>query len=147
MNSRYILHIPHQVYVAMLDQARAELPNECCGILAGKLGAGVGTVSLWVPLVNDHANPTRRFHTQDRSMLAAERTLREADLDWLALYHSHPASAAVPSATDLAENPYGDARMNLIISLQAGQPDLRAWWLLPATFEEGKWEFAGDSES
>ena len=146
MNSRYILRIPRQVYVAMIDHARAELPNECCGILAGQFAEHIAVTTLHLPLVNDLADP-RRFHTEPRSMLAAERAMREGNVDMLALYHSHPTAPAIPSATDIAENPFEDRMMNLIISLRAGQPDLRAWWLLPATFEEGKWEFAEDSES
>jgi proteasome lid subunit RPN8/RPN11 len=137
MSTRYMLRVPRDLFEAMLQQARAELPNECCGLLAGMLNDGVGEVTRRLPLINAVASPIRYF-SEPRSMLAADKAMRTENLDLLAVYHSHPTSEPVPSRTDLAENFLGSV-MHLIISLH-GQPAVRAWWLSETGFEEAEWE-------
>jgi len=146
LSNRYRLRIPRHLHAAMLEQARAELPNECCGLLAGRMVAGIGVVTHRLPLVNAADSP-REFESEPRSMLTADKAMRAAGIDMLAIYHSHPTSEAVPSRTDLARSYYGDTVMNLIISLRENPPVVQAWWLTETGFQAGEWEFAEDSES
>src|SRR3954452_20721502 len=44
LSMSFRLEVPRALYSAMLEQARAELPNECCGLLAGTVEEGVGRV-------------------------------------------------------------------------------------------------------
>lgn len=144
MSRRYILLIPHELHNALLAQALAELPNECCGLLAGTLAHDAAFVTARFPLINDAADAVREYSGEPKSIFAAHRAMREQDLVELAVYHSHPTSPAVPSRKDRADNAYGDSLMHLIISLHTGQPELRAWWLGEQEIWEGKWEFAED---
>lgn len=123
MRSSLQLEIPQSVYAAMLAHARSELPNECVGWLVGR---GMRVYDVY-PLVNALASPTR-FESEPRSLFAAEKRRRLSGYELLANYHSHPVSAALPSAADLAENFYGDLP-HVIISLASEPPDLRAWQL------------------
>src|SRR5437868_7043237 len=118
------LLIPRPVLTAMLAQAAAELPNECCGLLGG-VTHDSGRTLLAVtchPLANAAASPTE-FESEPRSMFAAMRELRRLGLDVVAVYHSHPAAPPVPSRTDLARN-WSERVVNLIISLQNAQPEV-----------------------
>ncbi len=83
------LHLPRRLYEEMLAQAAAELPNECCGLLAGRVADGVGVVEARYPLVNAAASP-REYLSDGRSMFAAVRDIDRRGLDILAVYHSHP---------------------------------------------------------
>ena len=65
--------------------------------------------------------------------------MRRQGLEVLAVYHSHPTSEPVPSRTDLQRN-YSPEVVNLIISLQSGQPTVRAWWLTEEAYREAEWE-------
>ncbi len=132
------LRIPADIFTAMLDHARAELPNECVGFLAGTVVNGVGTVSQFLPLMNALASPTV-FETEVVSLFAAYKTMRVSGTDVLAIYHSHPTSAPVPSATDLANNTYGPNVMWLIISPITDPPDVRGWWLA-TEYRPAKWD-------
>jgi [CysO sulfur-carrier protein]-S-L-cysteine hydrolase len=134
------LLIPQPVFAAMIAQAAAELPNECCGILGGPLREGdtVREAVIGLPLVNAAASPVE-FESEPQSMFAAVRTLRQLGLDVVAVYHSHPTSPPVPSRTDLARN-FSDRVVNLIMSLQSAQPEVRAWWLSDAGYQEAAWE-------
>jgi proteasome lid subunit RPN8/RPN11 len=121
----------------MLDQARAELPNECCGLLAGTVAGGAARAIALYPLVNKLASPVE-FLSEERSMFIAFKDMRKRGLDVLAVYHSHPTSAPVPSRKDLAQN-YSEDVMNLIISLAGPEPHVRAWWLTPSDHREAEW--------
>jgi proteasome lid subunit RPN8/RPN11 len=129
----------------MLEHARAELPNECVGLLAGRFeempGGRLGQVERRYPLVNAAASPTR-FLSEPRSMLAADKDLRKHDLEVLAVYHSHPTSEPVPSRTDLEQN-YWPGVVSFIISLKGAEPEVRGWWLTDRDYREAEWECAG----
>jgi proteasome lid subunit RPN8/RPN11 len=136
MSRRFCLILPFSVYEPMIDQAKAELPNECCGLLAGTVDAnGVARVIQHYPLINSAASPVL-FESDPRSMFDALRALDRAGLEILAVYHSHPTSAPIPSRTDLDRN-YSEDVMNLIISLASDPPLTRAWWLTAQGCEEG----------
>jgi proteasome lid subunit RPN8/RPN11 len=132
LSTPFRLILPRQFHTEIVLQAKAELPNECCGLLAGRFenaaGGLVGRVVRLLPLVNAAASP-REFDSEPRSMLAAYKQMRQESLEMLAVYHSHPASAPVPSRTDLGRNNHGDSVVNLIVSLGTDVPEIRAWWL------------------
>src|SRR5262249_10414019 len=123
----------------MLDHARAELPLECCGLLAGTLTGDEARVTARYGLVNEAAS-AMRDESERRSLFAAANDRRRRELGMLAIYHSHPTSEPVPSRTDLANNHYGDDVMHLIVGLMTEPPTVRAWWLLADTFAEAQWE-------
>jgi proteasome lid subunit RPN8/RPN11 len=135
--------VPRRLVEEMVAQAVAEVPNECCGLLAGRVGPEtpgppVGAVVRRYPLVNAAASP-REYNADSRSLIAAHIDMREGGLERLAIYHSHPTSEAVPSRTDLERN-YDPSVVYLIISLRTGQPEVRAWWLLEDAYREAEWD-------
>ena len=67
MSTSFRLLLPRQLYAAMVAQAQAELPNECCGLLAGRIDAGVGRVEQRYPLVNELTSPVE-FQSEPRGM-------------------------------------------------------------------------------
>ena len=75
MSTAFRLLLPRRLLDEMLMQAVAELPNECCGFLAGHVdaAAGVARVSHRFPLVNAAASPIEYW--------SEERSLFEADLE------------------------------------------------------------------
>ncbi len=132
------LRIPREIYQALVEQALAELPNECCGLLAGMRRDGEGRVVERYPVTNAAASP-REYVSEPRDLLNAFRAMRERGVELLAIYHSHPTSEPIPSRTDLERNYYPGV-MQLIVSLSGPEPVLRAWWLGAADFEEAAWE-------
>ena len=138
MNTAFRLLIPEALYRAMLAHARAELPAECCGLLAGTIEGGVGRVTIHLPLVNALASPTE-YESDPRSMFAAHKVMRAAGTEVLAVYHSHPTSDPTPSRRDLERN-YGEGVMNLIIGLRVAEPEVRGWWLSESVCEPAQWQ-------
>ncbi|MDR3622259.1 MAG: M67 family metallopeptidase [Paludisphaera borealis] len=127
------LEIPADVVEAMVAHCQREAPLECCGLLGGE----PPRVSSFHPLRNAAASPTR-YDADPRDLIAAVVDLRRRGAEILAIYHSHPRWAAVPSATDLRENHYG-AVPRIIVSLLTEPPDVRVWRLEPESYEELAW--------
>jgi [CysO sulfur-carrier protein]-S-L-cysteine hydrolase len=132
------LEVPADLLTAMVKQAQMELPNECCGLLAGTVQGGTGRITRCYPLVNEAASPVE-FVGAARGLLDAFKDMRRLNLDLLAVYHSHPTSAPVPSRKDLERNYYGEEAACVIISLAGQEPEVRAWWLRATDFLEADW--------
>ena len=116
------LEIPKQIFLGMQSQARREAPVEACGILAGS-GA---RVSEFYEMTNADKS-TDHFMMDPQEQFAAIKDMRAKSLDMLGIYHSHPASAARPSAEDirLALTP---GVLYVILSLQGpDEPAVRAF--------------------
>jgi proteasome lid subunit RPN8/RPN11 len=140
----------------MMAQAFAELPNECCGFLAGrpvsadpaaaaaldKPGQGVPVARvMWrYPLINEAKSPVT-YNAESRSMFQAIRHMRRKGWEILAIYHSHPTSDAIPSRTDLERNYYGEGVIYLIISFKGKKLELRGWWLRERDYRPAEWEY------
>lgn len=120
--------LPTAIADAILAHARAELPNEACGLIAGDAPAAAGGRPLrWIPARNALASPYR-FEIHPEDLLRHTLAIDDAGEVIWAIVHSHVASEARPSASDLREarNP---AALQLIASLDAPNraPSLRAW--------------------
>jgi proteasome lid subunit RPN8/RPN11 len=133
----------------MISQAYSELPNECCGFLAGNIHAPsltthgslpVGRVERRFPLANSAENP-KKYEASSKSLIEAHVEMRRQGIHELAIYHSHPTSAPVPSRTDLERNYYPSV-VHIIISLKDGEPQTRGWWLEENGYREADWHLS-----
>ncbi len=121
------LRIPRAIAEELLAHARAGLPNEACGIVAGSQvdGTAVG----FHPTRNEEASPLRySVHGEDLVRITFE--IEEAGQDLLAIFHSHTRSPAVPSPTDIRTAMYPDAFYLLATLARPDDPPqraLRAW--------------------
>jgi proteasome lid subunit RPN8/RPN11 len=115
----------------IVEHARAEAPNECCGIVAAKDGSAVKVFRA----VNAEASPVRYGldpHDQYRIM----KEIDDAGWSLGAIYHSHTASPAYPSQTDVNLAFYPDS-LYVIVSLQSPErPDVRAFRIVERRIEE-----------
>jgi len=84
--------------------AEKEYPNECCGILIGKLEADKSkTIELVMSISNsrEDANKHNRFLITPDELMRGEIFARKNKMDVLGFYHSHPDHPAAPSDYDL----------------------------------------------
>ncbi len=122
------LVMPDDVLAEVVAHARRDLPNECCGLIAGTISNNVGVASVSFPITNDATRSTE-YETNPHDMLFAFRAIRESGQELLAIYHSHPTSAPVPSRRDRARNSYGESVVHIIVGFAGNEPEVRAWWL------------------
>ncbi len=121
------------MYEEILAHARAGLPNEACGVLAGEDGRPVRVY----PMRNAEQSPVV-YRFDEREQLEVFNEIEEKGWDLLAFFHSHTHTEAYPSPTDRAhahwrdpitgeEAPAYPGAHYLILSLAEQDPVLRAF--------------------
>jgi proteasome lid subunit RPN8/RPN11 len=111
----------------LLAHARAEQPNEACGLLAGDLATGVA--SRYLPARNAEASPLR-YSVHPDDLVTIVFGIEDAGEDLVAIFHSHTHTPAIPSPTDLRSAQYPDAFYLLATLSDPGaspRAALRAW--------------------
>jgi proteasome lid subunit RPN8/RPN11 len=116
------------LHAEMLAWAEACRPNEACGLLAGDQPASVGgRATRFLPLRNAAESPYR-YLIDPQEQFTAMLELDDRDEVVWGIFHSHVASPAEPSVTDLGLAFYPDS-LYLICSLAEEAPHVRAWTL------------------
>ena len=129
------LEIPGHVFSQMLAQARAEAPVEACGILAG---SGQRVQRLYKMANTDQSS--EHFMMAPEEQFAVLKDIRAHGLELLAIYHSHPASPARPSAEDI-RLALTDGVLYVVLSLQKpAEPEARAFNIEDENVSESKLE-------
>lgn len=109
----------------MAEHARAELPNEACGLIAGTVEGDDKVVKKVYYLTNtDHSR--EHFSLDPKEQLAAVKDMRAAGLQPLGNWHSHPESPARPSEED-KRLAYDSSASYLILSLAEEPPVLNSF--------------------
>ena len=115
------LVIPAHIFDEMLAHCKAGYPNEACGILAGK----GNEVSKIYKMANTEVSPVSYF-MDSKEQFKVMKDIRENNLSMLAIFHSHPSSAAYPSAKDISLAFYDDC-VYIIVSLMEKEPIAKAF--------------------
>ncbi len=90
------MKLTQEIVDRIAAQARAEVPNEACGYLAGC----EDKARLVLPMRNVDASP-EHYSLDPKEQFAAVKAARAAGLDLIAVYHSHPATPARMSREDI----------------------------------------------
>jgi len=115
------MRIAPELYAQMIEQARAEAPNECCGMIASRDGEAVRVY----PTVNTAASPLR-YEIDGAEQIRIYNEIEDAGLELGAIYHSHTRTEPNPSQTDINLAFYPDS-LYVIIGLAGPEPDVRAF--------------------
>jgi proteasome lid subunit RPN8/RPN11 len=124
------MRIPRSLYEQMLEQAREEAPNECCGLIGGNDGEARTVYRAR----NAEASPLR-YNLDPQDQFRIMREMEEGGEELAAIYHSHTKSPAYPSQTDINLAAYPDA-LYLILSLAEGEEPLRAFRIVDGEVAE-----------
>ena len=126
------VRIPRPLVDEMIAHAREDLPNEACGIVDAKDGAAVA-----VHRVTNVAASPYRFEMHGMEQMRLEQARDEAGETLFAIYHSHVASRAYPSPTDVRmaffppgeveEEPTYPETLYVLISLAEDPPPVHAY--------------------
>lgn len=106
----------------MIAHAKEEAPNECCGVIAGQNGAAVKLFRAR----NSEASPYR-YSVDSNDLFRIHRECESNGWGFLAIYHSHTASKAYPSATDVRLAFWPEAYYVLVSLADAETPVVRAF--------------------
>jgi proteasome lid subunit RPN8/RPN11 len=110
----------------MVDQviahARRDHPDECCGVIAGR----DGTATRLFEMDNADRSPTG-FTFDSAEWLRVYREIDDADEDQLVVYHSHTATEAYPSRTDVLWSRTTEFQHWLLVSTRAEEDEVRSY--------------------
>ena len=93
-----MLRISEELRAKIVAHARADHPDEACGVIAGP--AGSDRPERFIPMMNAERSPTfYRFDSMEQ--FRVWREMDERDEEPVVIYHSHTATEAYPSRTDV----------------------------------------------
>ena len=119
------IQLTSDVDAAIRAHGRETFPHECCGAMLGR--DGVVSEAFTLPNTTEEG-PRRRFLVRPGDYRVAEQRARDAGLDLLGFYHSHPDHPAKPSQYDLDHAwPFFSC---VIVSVMAGEDKLLTSWRL-----------------
>jgi len=125
------LDIPQRIYTRLLRQALREAPLEACGILSGRDRCVHGHYEM------TNADQSREHYSMvPQEQFRAIKTIRAEEQELLAIYHSHPDTAARPSQEDIRLALTPDV-IYVIVSLQKPEtPVVKGFLIEDATVTE-----------
>ena len=106
------MRISREMVEELVAHALEEAPNECCGMIGGSDGRARSVY----PAANAEASPLR-YSLDPADQFRIMREIEERGEELVAIYHSHTASVAYPSQTDVNLAFYPDA-VYLIVSIE-----------------------------
>ena len=115
-----VLLIDRDTYDAIVAHARRDHPDEACGVVAGP--AGSDRPERFIPMLNAAMSPT--FYEFDSAdLLALYREMDDRDEEPVVVYHSHTATQAYPSRTDIALAQEPGAHYVLVSTRECGNDE------------------------
>ncbi|MCH2658167.1 MAG: M67 family metallopeptidase [Dehalococcoidia bacterium] len=127
-----MLRIPKKIIDEMISHAIDDLPNEACGQVNGK-----NNKPLTVNRVKNVAASPYRYSMDPLTMLKLEQAREKTGEDLFAIYHSHVASEAYPSPTDIRQAFFPPGQFDrepmfpecfyILVSLAQDRPEVRAF--------------------
>jgi proteasome lid subunit RPN8/RPN11 len=118
------LRLPRSLLDDIVDHARAEAPNECCGMIAALDGRAVA-----VHRVRNSAASPLRYEMDGMEQYRVQTAIEDAGHQLGAIYHSHTRSDPIPSQTDINLAFYPDS-LYVIVGVKGPEPDVRAWTIV-----------------
>ncbi|WP_077302875.1 Mov34/MPN/PAD-1 family protein [Virgibacillus pantothenticus] len=129
MNDKQII-IPLSINNQMIEHGYSALPYEACGLLAGNR---MKVQSIW-QLENEWKSD-RRFFVSKEKVEGALNKIKQINQEVLAIYHSHPFTAPIPSTFDVRNHPTTNVKM-IIVSFKGGSPSVRCYRIRDTNYEE-----------
>lgn len=128
-----MLTISRALVDAVIAHARKDHPDEACGVIAGP--AGSGRPERFIAMDNAERSPTfYRFDSMEQ--LRVWREMDERDEEPVVIYHSHTATEAYPSRTDISYASEPDAHYLLVSTREPDEAEVRSFRIVDGVVTE-----------
>ena len=128
-----MLRIDRTTHDAIVEHARRDHPDEACGVVAGPVGSD--RPERFIPMLNAARSPT--FYEFDSAdLLALYREMDDRDEEPVVIYHSHTATEAYPSQTDIALAQEPGAHYVLVSTREPDSVEFRSYRILDGEVTE-----------
>jgi proteasome lid subunit RPN8/RPN11 len=134
-----VLKIRREFVDEIVAHARRDHPDEACGVIAGP--AGSDTPKRFIPMLNAARSPT--FYEFDSGdLLRLYREMDAKDEVPVVIYHSHTATDAYPSRTDVSYASEPEAHYVLVSTKEPDQHQFRSYRIVDGVITEEAVEIA-----
>jgi proteasome lid subunit RPN8/RPN11 len=128
-----VLQIRREFVDEIVAHARRDHPDEACGVIAGPEGSD--TPQRFIPMLNAARSPT--FYEFDSGdLLRLYREMEAKDEVPVVIYHSHTATDAYPSRTDVSYASEPDAHYVLVSTKEPDQHQFRSYRIVDGVITE-----------
>jgi [CysO sulfur-carrier protein]-S-L-cysteine hydrolase len=128
-----VLTIPKDLYDKIVAHARKDHPDEACGVLAGP--AGSDRPERFIPMTNAARSPT--FYEFDSTeQFQVWKEMDDRDEEPVVIYHSHTATEAYPSRTDVTYANEPGAHYVLVSTRDPAIAEVRSYRILDGQVTE-----------
>ena len=128
-----MLRIPASLRGKIIEHARKDHPDEACGVLAGP--AGSDRPERFIPMTNAARSPT--FYEFDSTeQFQIWKQMDERDEEPVVIYHSHTATEAYPSRTDIAYANEPGAHYVLVSTADPATAEFRSYRIVDGQVTE-----------
>ena len=128
-----MLTISQDLVDQIIAHARADHPDEACGVVAGPIGSD--RPERFVPMENAERSPTfYRFDSLEQ--LRVWREMDDRDEEPVIIYHSHTATEAYPSRTDVSYAAEPNAHYVLVSTRDEQKAEFRSYRILDGVITE-----------
>ena len=117
----------------MIEHARRDHPDEACGVIAGPVGSD--TPTRFIPMVNA-ARSTTFYEFDSGDLLRLYRQMDANDEEPVVVYHSHTATPAYPSRTDISYASEPNAHYVLVSTRDQEVTEVRSYRIVDAEVTE-----------
>lgn len=128
-----MLRISRSLIDQVVAHARADHPDEACGVITGP--ADTQRPTRFVPMVNVARSPT--FYEFDSGdLLRLYREMDDRDEVPVVIYHSHTATEAYPSRTDVAYASEPQTHYLLVSTRDTNSEEIRSFRIVDGSITE-----------
>ncbi len=128
-----MLRIPRPIHDQIVAHARRDHPDEACGVVAGPEGSG--RPQRFVPMLNSARSPTF-YEFDSMELLALYKEMDANGEEPVVVYHSHTATEAYPSRTDISLAQEPNAHYVLVSTREEQSTDFRSFRIVDGEVTE-----------
>ena len=139
-----MLTISSDIRAKIIEHARKDHPDEACGVIAGP--AGSDRPVRFIPMQNAERSPTfYRFDSQEQ--FKVWREMDDRDEEPVVIYHSHTATEAYPSRTDITLAQEPGAHYVLVSTREPGETEFRSYRIVDGVVTEEEVRITAGTEA
>jgi proteasome lid subunit RPN8/RPN11 len=128
-----MLTISRELHDKIISHARADHPDEACGVIAGP--ADSDKPERFISMQNAERSPTF-YRFDSREQLRVWREMDDRDEEPVVIYHSHTATEAYPSRTDISYASEPQAHYVLVSTRDPGTAEFRSYRIIDGEVTE-----------
>jgi [CysO sulfur-carrier protein]-S-L-cysteine hydrolase len=137
-----VLTISRDLYEKIVEHARKDHPDEACGVVAGP--AGTDRPERFIPMLNAARSPTF-YEFDSMELLRVWREMDDRDEEPVVIYHSHTATEAYPSRTDITLAQEPGAHYVLVSTRDPDETEFRSFRIVDGVVTEEEVRITADT--